>query len=121
MIQMQTSLTVADNTGAKRATAITVLGQKKQYAEVGDIVTASVKEAIPDGTVKAGEVVKMVVVRTKDAIRRADGSCVRFDQNAGVIIDDDGAPRGTRIFGTVTRELRQKKFMRIISLAPEVI
>ncbi|MCJ8329200.1 MAG: 50S ribosomal protein L14 [Lentisphaeria bacterium] len=121
MIQMQTCLDVADNSGAKKVMAITVLGQSKQYAGVGDVVTASVKEASPDGTVKKGDVVKVVVVRTKSAIRRPDGSSLRFDSNAGVLIDDTGNPRGTRIFGSVARELRDKNFMRIVSLAPEVI
>jgi large subunit ribosomal protein L14 len=121
MIQMQTSLVVADNTGARRVATITVLGQRKRYAHIGDVVTASVKEATPDGTVKKGEVVRVVVVRTKAPIRRADGSVLRFDDNAGVIIDLEGNPRGTRIFGSVARELRDKNFMKIVSLAPEVL
>ncbi len=121
MIQMQTSLDVADNSGAKRIVAITVLGQRKKYAKVGDIVTATVKEAIPNGTVKKGEVVKAVIVRTGTKLRRADGSYLRFDKSAAVIVDDQNNPRGTRIFGPVARELREKNFMKIISLAPEVL
>ena len=121
MIQMQSRLDVADNSGAKSLMAITVLGQRKRYAGIGDIVTASVKEAIPGGTVKKGEVVKAVIVRTKYRIRRRDGSYLRFDRNAAVIIDLQNNPRGTRIFGPVARELREKLFMKIISLAPEVI
>lgn len=121
MIQMQSRLEVADNSGAKHIVAITVLGQAKTIAGVGDIVTATVKEAIPGGTVKAGQVVKAVVVRTAAAIRRADGSYLRFDENAAVIIDKDKNPVGTRIFGPVARELREKDFMKIISLAPEVL
>ena len=121
MIQMQTSLDVADNSGAKRIVAITVLGQRRKYAKVGDIVTATVKEAIPNGTVKKGEVVKAVIVRTGTKLRRADGSYLRFDKSAAVIVDDQNNPRGTRIFGPVARELREKNFMKIISLAPEVL
>lgn len=121
MIRMQSILDVADNTGARRVKTITVLGQRKQSASIGDIVTASVQEATPDGVVKKGEVVKVVVVRTRFPIRRADGSYLRFDRNAGVIIDDQKNPRGTRIFGSVARELRDKQFMKIISLAPEVL
>jgi large subunit ribosomal protein L14 len=121
MIQMQTNLDVADNSGAKRLGVITVLGQHKRYAHIGDIVTASVKEATPTGTVKKGEVVKAVIVRTSAPIRRNDGSYLRFDRNAAVIIDLQNNPRGTRIFGPVARELREKKFTKIISLAPEVI
>ena len=120
MIQMQTKLEVADNSGAKRLMVITVLGQRKRYAHLGDIVTSAVKEAIPDGTVKKAEVVKAVIVRTSAKIRREDGSYLRFDRNAAVIIDDQSNPRGTRIFGPVARELRDK-YMKIISLAPEVI
>ena len=120
MIQMQTKLEVADNSGAKRLMVITVLGQRKRYAHLGDIVTAAVKEAIPDSTVKKAEVVKAVIVRTSAKIRREDGSYLRFDRNAAVIIDDQSNPRGTRIFGPVARELRDK-YMKIISLAPEVI
>ena len=121
MIQMQTNLEVADNSGAKRITAITILGQKRRYARIGDIVTAAVKEAIPGGTVKKGEVVKAVIVRTAAKISRPDGSYLRFDRNAAVIIDNEKNPRGTRIFGPVARELREKNFMKIISLAPEVL
>lgn len=121
MIQMQTNLEVADNSGAKRITAITILGQKRRYARIGDIVTAAVKEAIPGGTVKKGEVVKAVIVRTAAKISRPDGSYLRFDRNAAVVIDNEKNPRGTRIFGPVARELREKNFMKIISLAPEVL
>ncbi len=121
MIQMQSRLDVADNSGAKSLMAITVLGQKKRYARIGDIVTASVKEAISGGTVKKGEVVKAVIVRTKSKIRREDGSYLSFDRNAAVIIDDQKNPRGTRIFGPVARELRDRQYMKIVSLAPEVI
>jgi large subunit ribosomal protein L14 len=118
---MQTNLEVADNSGAKRITAITILGQKRRYARIGDIVTAAVKEAIPGGTVKKGEVVKAVIVRTAAKISRPDGSYLRFDRNAAVVIDNEKNPRGTRIFGPVARELREKNFMKIISLAPEVL
>ena len=118
---MQTNLEVADNSGAKRITAITILGQKRRYARIGDIVTAAVKEAIPGGAVKKGEVVKAVIVRTAAKIRREDGSYLRFDANAAVVIDDQNNPKGTRIFGPVARELREKNFMKIISLAPEVL
>ena len=121
MIQMQTNLEVADNSGAKRITAITILGQKRRYARIGDIITAAVKEAIPGGTVKKGEVVKAVIVRTSAKISRPDGSYLRFDKNSAVIIDNEKNPRGTRIFGPVARELREKNFMKIISLAPEVL
>ena len=121
MIQMQSSLEVADNTGAKRIVAITVLGQRKKYARVGDVITATVKEASPNGVVKKGDVIKAVVVRTKYRIRRPDGSYLNFDKNAGVVINDKNEPRGTRIFGPVARELREKKFMKIVSLAPEVL
>jgi large subunit ribosomal protein L14 len=121
MIQMQTSLEVADNTGAKKIVAITVIGQSKKYAYVGDVITATVKEASPHGVVKKGDVVKAVVVRTKQKIRRADGSYLSFDKNAAVIINAQNDPRGTRIFGPIARELRDKKFMKIISLAPEVL
>ena len=112
---------VADNTGAKRAAAIGVIGRNQRYAFIGDVIKAHIKEATPDGTVKKGEVVNAVVVRTRQAVRREDGSYLRFDSNAIVIIDKDNNPRGTRIFGPVARELRDKKFMKIISLAPEVI
>ena len=121
MIQPQTLLTVADNSGAKRIMCIGVLGgSKRRYARVGDIITASVKEAIPDATVKKGEVVRAVVVRTRKEYRRKDGSYIKFDANAAVIIDNNKQPRGTRIFGPVARELREREFMRIVSLAPEV-
>jgi large subunit ribosomal protein L14 len=112
---------VADNSGAKRAAAIGVIGRNQRYAGIGDVIKAHIKEASPDGTVKKGDVVDAVIVRTRKAIRRADGSYLRFDSNAIVIIDKDNNPRGTRIFGPVARELREKKFMKIISLAPEVI
>jgi large subunit ribosomal protein L14 len=121
MIQMESSLDVADNSGAKRVVAIKVLGQLKTYAGVGDVIRATVKEAQPRGTVRKGEVVRAVVVRTRSDIRRPDGSCLRFDRNAAVIIDDQNNPRGTRIFGPVARELRDRNFMKIISLAPEVL
>ncbi|MEY2852477.1 MAG: 50S ribosomal protein L14 [Candidatus Methylacidiphilales bacterium] len=121
MIQIRSWLDIADNTGARKATMIGVIGRKTLVARVGDIITANVKEAAPDGTVKKSEVVRAVVVRTKFPVRRADGSYLRFDSNAAVIIDKDSNPRGTRIFGPVARELREKNFMKIISLAPEVI
>jgi len=122
MIRMQTVLEVADNTGAKRVACIGVQGKSgKEYASIGDIISCNVKEASPDAIVKGGEVVKAVVVRTAFPIRRADGSSLKFDSNAAVIIDVQLNPRGTRIFGPVARELRDKKFMKIISLAPEVI
>lgn len=121
MLQIRSNLDVADNTGAKRAWAIGVIGRNQQYAHVGDVIKAHIKEAAPDGTVKKGEVVNAVIVRTKQPIRRSDGSYLRFDNNAIVIIDKENNPRGTRIFGPVARELRDKKFMKIISLAPEVI
>ena len=122
MLQLCSVCEVADNTGAKRAAIIGVLGERKLYGEIGDIVKAHIKEAAPDGAVKKSELVNAVVVRTKKAIRRADGSYLRFDSNAVVIIDEEGNPRGTRIFGPVARELReQKRFMKIISLAPEVL
>lgn len=122
MITEYSRLDVADNTGAKRVMCIKVLGgSTKRYAGVGDIIVASVKKAIPGGEVKKGEVVKGVVVRTKNNIGREDGSYLRFDRNAVVLIDNDGNPRGTRIFGAVARELRQKNFMKILSLAPEVV
>ena len=122
MLQLRSVCEVADNTGAKRAAIIGVLGERKNYGEIGDIVKAHIKEAAPDGAVKKSELVNAVVVRTKKAIRRADGSYLRFDSNAVVIIDEEGNPRGTRIFGPVARELReQKRFMKIISLAPEVL
>ncbi len=122
MIQMQTMLEIADNTGARAAQCIKVLGgSRKRYASVGDIIVATIKKAIPGGAVKKGEIVKAVIVRTKYPISRPDGSRVRFDHNAMVLVDENGEPRGTRIFGPVPRELRQKKFMRIISLAAEVV
>ena len=122
MIQMQTNLDVADNSGAKRVMCIKVLGgSKRKYASVGDIIVVSIKEAIPRGRVKKGDVAKAVVVRVKKEIRRADGSVIRFDSNAAVLVDAKSEPVGTRIFGPVPRELRAKKHMKIISLAPEVL
>ena len=122
MIQEETYLKVADNTGAKEIKTIRVLGgSKRRYANVGDVVVASVRKAAPGGTVKKGDVVKAVIVRTKRGVRREDGTYVRFDENAAVIIKEDKNPRGTRIFGPVARELREKDFMKILSLAPEVI
>ena len=122
MIQQETFLKVADNTGAKEIKCIRVLGgSKRKYGNIGDVVVASVRKAAPNGTVKKGEVVKAVIVRTKRGVRREDGSYVRFDENAAVIIKEDHNPRGTRIFGPVARELREKDFMKILSLAPEVI
>ena len=122
MVQMQTYLKVADNTGAKELMCFRVLGgTRKRYANIGDIVVCSVKKAAPGGTVKKGDVVKAVIVRTKRGIRREDGTYVRFDENAAVIIKEDRNPRGTRIFGPVARELRERDFMKILSLAPEVI
>jgi large subunit ribosomal protein L14 len=122
MIQQETRLKAADNTGAKEVACIKVLGgSKRRYAGIGDIIVISVKSAEPNGTVKKGEVCKAVVVRTKKAIRRKDGSYLRFDTNAVVIIDAQNNPRGTRIFGPIARELRDKNFMKIVSLAPEVI
>ncbi len=122
MIQLRTILNVADNTGAKRASCIGVIGRAgRSYAEIGDIITANVKEVTPESTVKKGEVVRAVVVRTHNPIRRPDGSYLKFDSNALVIIDAQLNPRGTRIFGPVARELRDKNFTKIISLAPEVI
>ena len=122
MIQVQTELQVADNTGAKKIECIKVLGgSKRRYASVGDLIVISVKDAIPKGKVKKGSVHKAVVVRTKKEIRRIDGSAIRFDSNAAVLISSQGEPVGTRIFGPVTRELRSRKFMKIISLAPEVL
>ncbi len=122
MVQQQTILNVADNTGAKKIMCIRALGGSyRKYARVGDIIVASVKDANPNGTVKKGDVVKAVVVRTKYPILRADGTTVRFDENAAVIIKDDKTPRGTRIFGPVARELRDNDYMKILSLAPEVL
>jgi len=122
MIQMQTILDVADNTGAKQAMCIKVLGgTRRRYAAIGDIIVASVKKSLPGVELKAGTVVRGVIVRTRKHIRREDGSYVRFDRNAMVILDNDNNPRGTRIFGAVARELRHKKFMKIVSLATEVV
>lgn len=122
MIQQESRLKVADNTGAKEIMCIRCLGGSyRKYARIGDIIVASVKTATPGGVVKKGDVVKAVVVRTKKPTRRADGSYVRFDENAAVIIKDDGTPKGTRIFGPVARELREKDYMKILSLAPEVL
>ena len=122
MIQNESRLKVADNTGAKELLTIRVLGGSgRRYAGLGDIIVATVKDAIPGGNVKKGDVVKAVVVRTKKQTRRADGSYIKFDENAAVILKTDGDPRGTRIFGPVGRELRDKKFMKIVSLAPEVL
>jgi large subunit ribosomal protein L14 len=122
MIQQESRLKIADNTGAKEILCIRVLGGSgRRYAGIGDVVVATVKDAIPGGNVKKGEVVKAVVVRTVKERRRADGSYIRFDENAAVILNPNGEPRGTRIFGPVGRELREKRFMKIISLAPEVL
>lgn len=122
MIQQESRLRVADNTGAKEILCIRVLGGSgRKYASVGDVIVASVKDATPGGVVKKGEVVRAVVVRTVKEVRRKDGSYIRFDQNAAVIIKDDKTPKGTRIFGPVARELREHKYMRILSLAPEVL
>ena len=121
MIQMRSILEIADNTGARRASMIGRNGHPSRYAHVGDIISVNIKESSTDATVKKGEVHKAVVVRTKAALRRTDGSYLRFDSNAIVIIGEDGNPKGTRIFGPVARELRDKKFMKIISLAPEVV
>lgn len=122
MIQEETNLTVADNSGAKKIRCIRVLGgHGKRYASVGDLIVITVKTAIPNAPVKKGKVYKAVVVRTKKEIRRRDGSYIRFDDNAAVILNEKGEPRGTRIFGPVARELREKNYMRIVSLAPEVI
>ena len=122
MIQQQTRLNVADNTGAKDLMCIRVLGGSfRRYANIGDIIVASVKSAAPGGQVKKGDVVKAVVVRSRKGLRRPDGSYIRFDENAAVLIKEDKTPRGTRIFGPVARELREKDFMKIISLAPEVL
>ena len=122
MIQMESYLKVADNTGAKEIHCIRVLGgSKRKYGNIGDVIVASVRKAAPGGTVKKGEVVKAVIVRTKRGIRREDGTYVRFDENAAVIIKEDRNPKGTRIFGPVARELRERDYMKILSLAPEVI
>ena len=122
MIQQESRLKVADNTGAKEIMCIRVLGgSKRRYGKIGDIIVATVKDATPGGVVKKGDVVRAVIVRTVNKTRRADGSYIRFDENAAVIIKDDMTPRGTRIFGPVARELREKHFMKIVSLAPEVL
>ena len=122
MIQMESYLKVADNTGAKEIHCIRVLGgSKRKFGNIGDVIVASVRKAAPGGTVKKGDVVKAVIVRTKRGVRREDGTYVRFDENAAVIIKEDKNPKGTRIFGPVARELREKDFMKILSLAPEVI
>ena len=122
MVQMESYLKVADNTGAKEIHTIRVLGgSKRKFGNIGDVIVASVRKAAPGGTVKKGEVVKAVIVRTKRGVRREDGTYVRFDENAAVIIKEDRNPRGTRIFGPVARELRDREFMKILSLAPEVI
>ena len=122
MIQMQTNLDVADNSGARRVMCIKVLGgSKRKYATVGDVIVVSIKEAIPRGRVKKGDVMKAVVVRVAKDIRRPDGSVIRFDRNAAVLVNDQGEPIGTRVFGPVARELRERRFMKIISLAPEVL
>ena len=122
MIQMESYLKVADNTGAKEIHTIRVLGgSKRKFGNIGDVIVASVRKAAPGGTVKKGEVVKAVIVRTKRGVRREDGTYVRFDENAAVIIKEDKNPKGTRIFGPVARELREKDYMKILSLAPEVI
>ena len=122
MIQMQTNLEVADNSGAKRVQCIKVLGgSKRKYASIGDTIVVSVKEAIPRGRVKKGQVMKAVIVRTATGVRRQDGSLIRFDRNAAVLVNAQGEPVGTRIFGPVARELRARRFMKIVSLAPEVL
>ena len=122
MVQMESYLKVADNTGAKEIHCIRVLGgSRRKYGNIGDVIVASVRKAAPGGTVKKGDVVKAVIVRTKRGVRREDGTYVRFDENAAVIIKEDKNPRGTRIFGPVARELREKDYMKILSLAPEVI
>ena len=122
MVQQETRLKVADNTGAKEIKCIRVLGgSKRKFGNIGDVIVASVRKAAPGGTVKKGEVVRAVIVRTAKGVRRADGTYVRFDENAAVLIKEDKNPRGTRIFGPVARELRDKEYMKILSLAPEVI
>ncbi|MFM7181567.1 MAG: 50S ribosomal protein L14 [Verrucomicrobiales bacterium] len=121
MIQMESQVTVADNTGARSAKMIGVIGKRTRTARIGDVITAHIRESIPTAAVKKGSVVRAVVVRTSAPIRRSDGSILRFDTNAIVVIDKDGNPRGTRIFGPVARELREKNFMKIVSLAPEVL
>lgn len=122
MIQMQTMLVIADNSGARTARCIHVLGgTRRRYAHLGDVVVVAVQDAIPGGTVKKGDVARAVIVRTRKEFRRKDGSYIRFDDNAAVLVEPTGEPRGTRIFGPVARELREKNFMRIVSLAPEVL
>jgi large subunit ribosomal protein L14 len=122
MIQQESVLRIADNTGAKTALCIRVLGgSRRRYARVGDVIVATVKDAIPNAAVKKGDVVKAVIVRTRKEVRRADGTYIRFDDNAAVLINPQGEPRGTRIFGPVGRELREKRYMKIVSLAPEVL
>jgi len=122
MIQMQTNLDVADNSGARRVMCIKVLGgSKRKYASIGDVIVVSVKDAIPRGRVKKGDVHQAVIVRTAKPLRRSDGTAIRFDRNAAVLINDQGEPIGTRVFGPVARELRERRFMKIISLAPEVL
>ncbi|MFC1566708.1 50S ribosomal protein L14 [bacterium] len=122
MIQQQTRLNIADNSGARKIMCIKVLGgSKRRYASIGDVIVASVKDSIPGAAIKKGTVVKAVVVRTKRAYRRTDGSYIRFDENSAVIVDNNNEPKGTRIFGPVARELRDRNFMKIISLAPEVL
>ncbi len=121
MIQMRSILDVADNSGARKIACIHLRGSAGQYARLGDVITASVKEAAPEGTVKKGQVVRAVIVRTRRAQRRRDGSYIRFDTNSAVLINEQGEPIGTRVFGPVARELREKRFMKIISLAPEVL
>lgn len=122
MIQQESIVRIADNSGAKQALCIRVLGgSRRRYARVGDVIVVTVKDALPDGTIKKGDVAKAVVVRTSKEIRRRDGSYIRFDDNAAVIINDAGDPKATRIFGPVARELREKRFMKIVSLAPEVL
>ena len=122
MIQQETRLKVADNTGAKEILCIRVMGgSTRRYAQIGDVIVASVKDATPGGVVKKGDVVKAVIVRSKKGLRRQDGSYIKFDENAAVIIKEDGTPKGTRIFGPVARELREKDYMKILSLAPEVL
>jgi large subunit ribosomal protein L14 len=122
MIQEETNLVVADNSGAKKVRCIRVLGGSgRQYASVGDLIVVSVKSAIPNGTVKKGEVSRAVIVRTKKEVKRKDGTYIRFDENAAVLVNNQNEPRGTRIFGPVARELREKQFMKIVSLAPEVL
>jgi len=122
MIQAESMLTVADNSGARKVQCIKVLGgSKRRYASLGDVIVCTVKEATPHGNVKKGEIVKCVIVRVRKEVRRKDGSYIKFDQNAAVVLDNQGGPRGTRIFGPVARELRDKRYMKIVSLAPETL